>query len=77
MEYAEDFPGEDLSTYHFSTTSDQNGRAIIRGLLPGYHWINGHGMDNGDSIKGNRAIYIDPQDEDKTTKVILQVSEKH
>lgn len=77
MEYAEDFPGEDLSTYHFRTTSDDRGKAMLKGLLPGYHWINGRGMDAGDSVKGNRAIYIDPKDNDNYSKVILQVSEKH
>lgn len=77
MEYAEDFPGENLEDYHFQTRSDSNGIATFTGILSGYHWINGYGFDGQDTIKGNRQIYLDPQDSDDFAKFILHVTEKH
>ena len=77
MEYAQDFPGDDLSQYHFEVTSDEMGKATIKDVLAGEHWIYGLGFDGVDTVKGNMSIYIDPQDVDRYAKFILQVSEKH
>lgn len=77
MEYAEEFPGDNLSDYHFKATSDSIGKAYFSGILPGEHWIAGYGFDGVDTVKGNTAIYLDPQDSDQHAKAILYVTEKH
>lgn len=77
MEGAEDFPGDDLESYHFRETADNLGVVRINGLLAGFHWIYGLGVENGDTIKGNTGIYVDPLDTDGMHNYILQVSEKH
>ncbi|MDX1685214.1 MAG: hypothetical protein R3275_08250 [Saprospiraceae bacterium] len=77
MEYAEDFPGDDLSEYHFKVTADSTGKALFSKILAGHHWIYGYGTDEADTVKGNKPIFIDPQDEDGKIRIILQVSEKH
>ena len=77
MEYADEFPGDDLSEYHFNTESDTLGKAWFHGVLPGAHWIAGYGFDGVDTVKGNTAIFLDAQDSDQYSKVILYVTEKH
>jgi hypothetical protein len=77
MEYAETFPGDDLSEYHFRVMSDEFGKARFNKMLAGHHWIYGYGWDGQDTVKGNKPIYIDPHDADGVTKVVLNVSEIH
>ena len=77
MESAEDFPGDELSDYHFSTHSNAEGIATFNHLLSGYHWIYGYGLEGTDTVKGNGPVFINPTDEDGQSKVILNVSEKH
>ena len=68
------FPGKDTSVYDLFFIADGKGKILMKNLFPGNHYIYGRGYD-GDSLFGNRPIYIDPLDPDRYSHIIFQISE--